>query len=193
MFTGIIKEIAKVERVVRGSSSIKLSVKSEEVYKQTQVSDSIAINGTCLTVTEKKNNLLIFDAISSTLANTNLKRLKKGDCLNLESALSVGDKLGGHFVLGHVDCELKLKRIVKKPNSWQLYIELPSRFRKYVLENGSIAVEGISLTVKKVLPKEFSLDIIPFTFEHTNLKYKKIGDRLNIEFDYLLKKSKSSS
>jgi len=193
MFTGIIKEVARVERIAKAGFLIKLAVKSIAVFKDANLSDSISVNGVCLTLTHKKEDLLFFDAINSTLKNTNLKRLKKGDFLNLEPALNIGDKLGGHFVLGHVDAEVKLCKKVAKGNYWQLEMELPSQFRKFILENGSITIEGVSLTVKKILPRSFTVDIIPFTYNNTNLKYKKIGDWLNIEFDYLLKQRVENS
>ncbi len=187
MFTGIVKEIGTLKKAARNSSSVKLEISSAVVSQDAQPSDSISVNGVCLTVTSKSKNLLLFDAISSTLKNTNLKRLKPGDFVNLEPALSLGEKVGGHFVLGHIDTELKLRRVIKKTGHWQLEIDLPPAFRRNVLENGSVAIEGISLTVKKVLPRIFSVDIIPFTYSNTTLKYKRTGDFLNIEFDYLLK------
>ena len=187
MFTGIVKEIGKVKRIVKGGSSMKLGIESNLVLAEANLSDSISVNGVCLTLTSKDKNTLFFDAISSTLKNTNLKRLKKGDYVNLEPALSLGEKVGGHFVLGHIDTELKLRRLIKKSGHWQLEIDLPSMFRKNILANGSIAIEGISLTIKKVLPRTFTVDIVPFTYQNTTIKYKRIGNFLNIEFDYLLK------
>ncbi|MCK4519588.1 MAG: riboflavin synthase [Candidatus Omnitrophica bacterium] len=189
MFTGIVKEIGRVKKAAGSGSSIKLGIESAIVSPEAAVSDSISVNGACLTLTSKNKNLLLFDAISSTLKNTNLKRLKDGDFVNLEPALSLGEKVGGHFVLGHIDAELKVRRLIKKAGHWELEIDLPSAFRKNVVVNGSVAIEGISLTIKKVLPRTFSVDIIPFTHSSTTLKYKKIGDFLNIEFDYLLKKN----
>ncbi|MFA6281731.1 MAG: riboflavin synthase, partial [Candidatus Omnitrophota bacterium] len=145
------------------------------------------INGTCLTLTEKKANTLFFDAVKSTLDKTNIKRLRIKEIVNLEPALKVGEKLGGHFVLGHVDVEARLKRILRKSDFWQLEVELPPAFKKNVVENGSVALNGISLTVKKVAANFFTVDIIPFTYENTNLKHKRVGDWINVEFDYLLK------
>ena len=190
MFTGIVKEIGKVSQLSKVNALIKLAVKSCVISKDANPSDSIAINGVCLTLVEKKKDLLFFEAISSTLKNTNIKRLKKGDYVNLEPALSLGEKVGGHFVLGHVDAELKLRRAIKRPDFWELKIELPAGFRKFIVPNGSIAIEGVSLTIKKVLPKIFTVNIIPFTYGNTTLKYKKGGSFLNIEFDYLLKQPK---
>lgn len=188
MFTGIITEIGRIEKIIKSGNLIRLAVIAEALSLRSAVSDSISINGVCLTLIAKERNLLSFEVISSTLKATNLKRLKKGDYVNLEGALKVGDKLGGHFVLGHVDTELKLKRVIKKGNSWQLEIETPSVYKNYILPNGSITIDGISLTLKQSCLKSFTVDIIPFTFSNTTLKYKKSGDWLNIEFDYLLKK-----
>jgi len=188
MFTGIIRDVGKVALISKKSSLTLLGVSSSKLASQAEISDSIAINGVCLTLVKKEANQLIFQALASTLANTNLKRLKVGDAVNLEPALKAQDKLGGHFVLGHVDIELKLRRIIKKGDYWQIEVDLPARFRSKVLENGSVAIEGISLTVKKVYPRFFTVDIIPFTYKDTTLQYKKPGAWLNLEFDYLLKK-----
>ncbi len=190
MFTGIVKEIGTVEKILRANSLIKLGVKAPLIAQTSEKSDSISVNGVCLTLIYKEKDLLFFEAVASTLKSTNTSRLKKGDRINLEPALNLGDKLGGHFVLGHVDAELKLKTAIKKRSYWQLSVDLPSAFRKYIADNGSVALEGISLTVKKVFPKMFQTHIIPFTYEHTTLKLKRPGNFLNVEFDYLLKKSK---
>ena len=187
MFTGIIKELGKVSSLNKKASLTVIGVSSKLIFPQSGISDSIAVNGTCLTVTGKNKNELFFDAIEPTLKTTNLKRLKKGDYVNLEPALEAKEKLGGHFVLGHVDCELKLKRAVARGDYWELEIELPARFRPRLIANGSIAIEGVSLTVKKVLPRSFTVDIIPFTYKNTTLQYKRPGAWLNVEFDYLLK------
>lgn len=193
MFTGIVSEIGRIEKITRAVSLIKFGIEAPAVAHEAKVSDSIAVNGVCLTVVNKQKDILFFDAIASTLVHTNLKRLKKNDYVNIESSLAVGEKLGGHFVLGHVDSEAKLRRVIKKSNQWSLEIELQPRFRKFVLQNGSIAVEGISLTIKNVLPQVFTVDIIPFTYAHTTLQYKRPGDQLNIEFDYLLKQKVESN
>jgi len=187
MFTGIIKELGNVEKILRSSALTKIGVKAKAVFEEAKASDSISVDGVCLTVTDKKNNILFFDAVKSTIEKTNLKRIKLRDFVNLEPALKMGEKLGGHFVLGHTDIEAKIKRIIKKNNYWQLEINLPVNFKKYIIDNGSVSINGISLTVKKVMPRFFTVDIIPFTYENTNLKYKKVGDWVNIEFDYLLK------
>jgi len=188
MFTGIIQEIGTIERITRASSLATFAIATKDIYKNASVSDSISINGVCLTVTAKEKNILSFTVVGSTLEITTLTQLKKGDKVNCEAALKVGDKLGGHFVLGHIDVQLRLRRLIRKSSYWQLEIILPARYSKYVIENGSIAIDGISLTVKNVYPRFFRIDVVPFTFKHTTLQYRKAGDWLNIEFDYLLKR-----
>jgi riboflavin synthase len=187
MFTGIVRELGTVEKISKSSTLTKIGINSKAVFKEAAVSDSISVDGVCLTLTDKKNSILYFDAVKPTVEKTNLKRLKVRDFVNLEPALEIGDKLGGHFVSGHIDCETKIKKIIKKNNYWQLEINLPVNFRKYVVDNGSVSLNGISLTVKKVTPRFFTVDIIPFTYENTSLKYKRIGSWVNVEFDYLLK------
>lgn len=193
MFTGIIQEVAKVFSITKKINSNIIAIKSNIVYQDTKISDSINVNGVCLTVVKKEKNILFFEAIKTTLEKTNLKRLKINEYVNLEQALKISDKLGGHFVLGHIDTEAKLLKIIKKNNYWQLELELPSKFKKYVVENGSVSIDGISLTIKKINYNSFTLDIIPFTYQNTNIKYRKIGDYLNIEFDYLLKATLKNS
>ena len=191
MFTGIVKEIGKVEKITRRGSSIVLGVACAAISAQAKLSDSIAVNGVCLTVSKKEKGILFFEAVTPTLVKTNLKDLKIGALANLEPALSVGDKLGGHFVLGHIDCAARLKKIVNHGAFWQVEIELPNEFKKYTIENGSIAVDGISLTIKKVMARSFTLDIIPFTWEYTALKFRRPGYMANLEFDYLMKPRRS--
>jgi riboflavin synthase len=188
MFTGIIKEVGRVQKLVRSSSLTKLGISSKALYEDINISDSVSCNGACLTVTDKNKGIIFFDAIKPTLEKTNLRRLRIGEFINLEPSLKLQDKLGGHFVLGHIDSEARLKKIINKTGTWQLEIDLPLAYKKFIVENGSVAIEGISLTVKKLLPRSFTVDIIPFTYENTNLKYKRTGDWLNVEFDYLLKK-----
>src|SRR3989338_1366629 len=138
MFTGIIKEVGKITCFNKKASLTVIGINSKLIFSQSEIADSIAVNGACLTLTAKNKDELLLDAINPTLEATNLKRLKKGDYVNLEPALEAKEKLGGHFVLGHVDCELKLKRIIRRGDYWQLEIELPARFRPRVILNGSI-------------------------------------------------------
>lgn len=188
MFTGIIQEIARVEKIALSASIATLGFRAKIVSKTAGVSDSIAINGVCLTVVKRQGDLLLFEAVRSTIEATNVKRFKKGSIVNLEPALKVGEKIGGHFVLGHVDKEVKLKRKIKFREYQRIEVELPVELKKYIFSGGSVALDGISLTIKMVTARSFTVDVIPFTYEHTNLKYRKPGDWLNLECDYLLKR-----
>jgi riboflavin synthase len=188
MFTGIIKEIGTIRQLNRSTAPATIAIESLDLFDKVSVSDSMAVNGVCLTVVKKNRGLLYFEAVDPTLKSTNLKRLKTRDTVNLETALKTGDTLGGHFVLGHVDRELRLKRVSARGGYHNFQIELPAEYAKYTVEKGSLAVEGVSLTVKTIIAGSFTVDIIPFTFDHTTLKNKRPGDWLNIEFDYLLKK-----
>jgi len=187
MFTGIIKEVARVKSISKRSSFWRISITSSLLQKDAELGDSIALNGVCLTLTAKKGSLLEFEAIDPTLKKTNLKRLKSGSPVNVESSLAAGEKLGGHFVLGHVDCEAKIRKIVRNKDYFVYEIPYPASGKKYLVERGSVAVEGISLTVASLTGTSFGVNVIPFTRGHTNLLAKKAGDWVNIEFDYLLK------
>ncbi|MCD6539157.1 MAG: riboflavin synthase [Candidatus Omnitrophica bacterium] len=185
MFTGIIKEVGRIKKISKRSDLWGIGLYSEKVYSQVAEGGSVSVNGVCLTVTRKERNLLYFDITSATLNISNLKHLKIGDYVNLEPSLSLGDKLEGHFVLGHIDTTAKIKKFTKIKNTALLEIEVPSDFKKYLIPKGSVAVEGISLTIAEVKNNSFRVNIIPYTLENTNLKYKRIGSFLNIEFDYL--------
>ena len=185
MFAGIIKEVGRIKKISKRSDLWEVGLISEKVYSQVAEGGSVSVNGVCLTVTRKERNLLYFDVTLATLNISNLKYLKIGDYVNLEPSLSLGDKLEGHFVLGHIDTTAKIKKFTKIKNTASLEIEAPSGFKKYLIPKGSIAVEGISLTIAEVKNNSFKVNIIPYTLENTNLKYKKPGSFLNIEFDYL--------
>lgn len=188
MFTGIIKEVAKVGGIEKKANLWKIGIKSDVIYPDVCVSESISVNGVCLTLVDKNKGILFFEIIKPSLEATNLKRLKFNTFVNLESSLKVGEKVGGHFVLGHIDCESQIRRIRKQIDFYVFEIKLPPKFKTSLVEKGSIAVEGISLTVQKISNDYFSVNVIPYTFDNTNLKYKKAGDWVNLEFDYLLKR-----
>ncbi|MBN2484163.1 MAG: riboflavin synthase [Candidatus Omnitrophica bacterium] len=188
MFTGIIKETAKIKRIDRKSSLWQISVETSPAFAQTaEISDSVSVNGACLTIVAKKASTLTFEAVKPTLDTTNLKYLKIGSTVNLEDALKTGDKVGGHFVLGHVDCLGQVKKTKKSGNFYVFEIKFPITYRTYVVPKGSIAIEGISLTVSTVTSSLFTVNVIPYTFDHTTLNKKFPGDYVNLEFDYLKK------
>jgi riboflavin synthase len=185
MFTGIIKETGRISKIKDTASDREIGVQCNKTLKDLYIGDSIAVSGVCLTVTYKDNQSFSCDVSFNTLNNTSLKHLRVNDIVNLESSLTASDKLGGHFVSGHVDCTAKILKISKTGRSYIIEIELPVDIHNYVVPNGSIAIEGISLTVTGVQKNIFSVVIIPYTFENTNLSQKHTGDIVNIEIDML--------
>ena len=185
MFTGIISKTAKVKNVKHASGGLSLEISNS--LKKIKIGESISVNGVCSTVKKISKNV-IFEYMPETLRLSNLDSLQKDDTVNIEQSLKFGDNLDGHIMLGHVDGAGKIVSIKKEGNSSVFEIEIPAQnFRKYLAYKGSVAVEGISLTVAKVLKNSFIVKIIPHTLRNTNLKYKKKGDIVNLEFDILAK------
>lgn len=187
MFTGIVQELGQVISLNGSLEGAQLTVATEKVSQTAKIGDSIAVNGVCLTVVTKKDNLLIFDLSKETLKVTNLGELKPGEGVNLEPALKVGDPLGGHFVLGHVDEVGKIKKIVPYGENWLYEIAVSANVLNQTIPRGSITVDGISLTVTKLLKNAFQVVIIPHTAKVTNLSEKKVGSSVNIEIDMISK------
>ena len=183
MFSGLVEEVGRVEELKLLSGGAKLTVKS--TLKDVKIGDSIAVNGVCLTVVDIQNDTLSFDLSQETLSRSNLKLLKKGDPVNLERALRVGDRIGGHFLQGHVDFTSKVLVFSLRGSHWELKIHIPEDYREYVVEKGSIGIDGISLTINYVEQDAVSINIIPHTYEKTNLKHRKVGDLVNVELDIL--------
>ena len=187
MFTGLIEEVGTVAAVHTGNRSTRLQIAAPQIAKQTRSGDSIAVNGCCLTLASRRGNDLTFDLLEETIARTNLKKLRRNDQVNLERPLRADGRLGGHFVQGHIDCASPILAFGKKDVDFRLEISLPAEFASYVAPKGSIAVNGISLTVAEVLPGSFVAWIIPYTKEHTNLDGAEADDLVNLEFDILAK------
>jgi riboflavin synthase len=187
MFTGLIEEVGEVFAVRASDSGIQLQIAARYIAKKTRSGDSVAVNGCCLTSTSRRGNRLTFDLLEETIARTNLKKLDRNDPVNLERAIPAEGRLGGHFVQGHVDCVSRIVGFEKKGPDFRLEVELPAQFAKYVVPKGSIALNGISLTVADVFPKSFVTWIIPYTKRHTNLDRARAGDLVNVEFDILAK------
>jgi len=187
MFTGLIEEVGTVAAVRAGNRSTRLQIAAPQIAKQTRTGDSIAVNGCCLTLASRRGNDLTFDLLEETIARTNLKKLRRNDQINLERPLRADGRLGGHFVQGHIDCASPILAFDKKDVDFRLEISLPAEFASYVAPKGSIAVNGISLTVAEVLPGSFVAWIIPYTKEHTNLDGAEADDLVNLEFDILAK------
>jgi riboflavin synthase len=186
MFTGIISKTSKVKKVKSTMGGLSVGIASN--FGKVKTGESIAVNGVCSTITSTQNKILSFEYMPETLKLSNLGFLKKGDMVNLEKALRFGDRLDGHIVLGHIDGKGKIINIKKEGNSQVFEIKIPDRnFKKFLVYKGSVVVEGISLTVAKVSKESFWVKIIPYTIEHTNLRFKKKGDEVNLEFDILAK------
>ena len=185
MFTGIIKETGVVKKITDKVQDIEFEVSSSVILKDAKTGDSIAINGVCLTVKSFDGNSFTFDASSNTLAHTNLGELKTGDMVNLEDSLTPSDKLGGHFVSGHIDCTANIAGIWKTGRAYEITFDLPSEAAPFITERGSVAIDGISLTVTEVTGDSFKVIIIPHTFENTILGSKGTGSSVNIEVDIL--------
>jgi riboflavin synthase len=187
VFTGLIEEVGKVVATRASDHGTKLEIAAPRTAREARTGESIAVNGCCLTVTSRRGDRLSFDLLEETIARTNLKNLRQNSRLNLERALRADGRLGGHFVQGHVDCVSRIIAFDRKGADVRLEVELPERFAHYVASKGSIALDGISLTVAEVLPKSFVVWIIPHTKRHTNLDRAKTGDLVNVEFDILAK------
>ena len=185
MFTGLIEEMGVVQTVRSSGQGKSITIKSsKEFLKDTKVDDSISVSGTCLTVVRKTGTSFTAEAVEETLKKTSIGSLKTGSKVNLERALRFSDRLGGHFVLGHIDTTGTITSIAKKTLSWLFEVEYDGKFQKYVIPVGSIAIDGISLTVAEKKEGKVVLSIIPHTMEKTTFGIKKVGDKVNIEFDY---------
>jgi riboflavin synthase len=187
MFTGLIEELGRVEWLRRGEGVAQLAVRAPEVSKGVRLGDSIAVNGCCLTVTLAQDGILIFDLLEETMKRANLGALKPGSAVNLERSLTVGSKLGGHFVQGHVDTTIALKHSAKHGSDLRLEFEMPPEFAGYIAYKGSVAINGTSLTISEVGEDSFTVWIIPHTASATNLGSLHAGERVNLECDMLAK------
>ena len=188
MFTGIIEGIGKIENISKNTknrSAIQMTVNLGKYAKGLKIGQSVALNGVCLTATKLTKSNCIFEMIEETTNKTDLGNLKPGDIVNIERSLRTGDRLEGHFVLGHVDGVGTIKKIQNKPKEVQVWFEIPKELSKYVVKKGSIAVDGISLTVVDIKNNLASVCLIPHTIEITNFKTKNVGDKINIETDIL--------
>ena len=184
MFTGIIEELGEIKRLEKQNGNLNISVKAG-MTPQLKIDQSVAHNGVCLTVVNIQNDLYTVTAISETLDKTNLGELKTGDEVNLERGMKLGARLDGHIVQGHVDQTAICTKIVEKDGSWEFTFEYDPQLQNVTIKKGSITVNGVSLTVVNSQKSEFSVAIIPFTFEHTNFKHFKKGTKVNLEFDVI--------
>jgi len=187
MFTGLIEEVGTVIALRVRDHGTELQIAAPGIAKYVSAGESIAVNGCCLTLTSCRSDCLSFDLLEETIARTNLSNLRQNSPVNLERALRADGLLGGHFIQGHVDCVAPIIAFGPKGADFRLEVELPENSGHYVASKGSIAVNGISLTIAEVLPRSFEVWIIPYTKHHTNLERATIGDLANLEFDILAK------
>ena len=187
MFTGLIKDIGTIVSIKSNSEGKEFVIRAPKLYHEIQIDDSVATNGVCLTATEIKADTFKVQAVHVTLEKTNIGKLNQGDKVNLELALRPMDRLGGHFVQGHVNGVGTIKGIHKRGDNYEISIAAPKELFRYIIQEGSIAVDGISLTVARLEAMEFTVSIIPHTYEMTILHTKKRGDSVNIEVDMMAK------
>jgi riboflavin synthase len=185
MFTGLVEETGRVVEIQLEERSAKLTVSAPLVHEGLKLGDSVAINGCCLTVIAQEGDHLTFDAVPETLIRTNLGALCPGERVNLERSLQVGARLGGHFVQGHIDGVGTVLALTPDENAVVMEISIPVPLRRYFVEKGSVAVDGVSLTVASALRASFTVWTIPHTRAVTTLGNRQIGDRVNLECDLL--------
>jgi len=185
MFTGIVEGLGKVKRLIMKGADAVLEIETGINLAEVSNGDSIAVNGACLTVTSKKQQIFQADVSAETLSRTTLKLLQAGHKVNLEKSLRVGGFVGGHFVLGHVDATGRILSLMQKSGSLIMAVEMNENVSRYIVEKGSVALDGVSLTVNKLEKSRFYVNIIPHTAANTTLVIKKEGDLVNIETDIL--------
>jgi riboflavin synthase len=189
MFTGIIQDIGIIKRLQRKGGNTEFTILSDKLAHDIKIGDSVAISGVCLTasVVDSKTHQFVVTAVSETLQRATLDDLTNGDQINLELALQPTGRLGGHFVQGHVDTVGRCSAVQQRAGSREIRFDFPAEYGRYVVEKGSIAIDGVSLTVYDVKPTQFTTSIIPHTWESTTLRLLKAGMRVNLEFDLIAK------
>jgi riboflavin synthase len=185
MFTGLIEDVGSVVKLERRGASARLSVKTALPLAEIKLGDSVAVNGVCLTVVDFAGGVLSFDVSPETIERSSFKGLQQGAAVNLERALRLSDRLGGHLVSGHVDCIAILDGRREISGNIVLTFRIPAEYSRYLVEKGSVAIDGISLTVNAVSSDSFSVNIIPHTADRTTLHLRRPGDRVNIETDII--------
>ncbi|MCX7735450.1 MAG: riboflavin synthase [Candidatus Kapabacteria bacterium] len=185
MFTGLIEEIGIINSITSIGGGYKISVKANHMINDLAVDDSVSINGACQTVVQVKGNIFEVEAVEETLRKTTLGSFRNGKKVNLERALTLNKRLGGHIVLGHIDCVGIVKSIQPERTGILIEINYPQEFSKYVINTGSICMDGVSLTTAKAENDWFLVSIIPHTWNNTTLNLLKVGDKVNLEFDVI--------
>jgi len=187
MFTGIVEEIGKIEKATPIAGGVKLKIIAAKILEDINVNHSICIDGVCLTVTETSQNYFVVDAVGATLGKTTFSTVQVNDSVNLERSVRLNDRLGGHLVQGHVNGIGKITEIKKLGENYLVNISIPAELDRYLIKEGSVAINGISLTIADLEENLISLSIIPHTWQNTTLKFKQVNDKVNIEIDILAK------
>jgi riboflavin synthase len=187
VFTGIVRELGSVESLDGGARGARIRLRAPATAEGSALGDSVALNGVCLTVTDVSGELLAFDAVPETLRRTSLGRLAPGSAVNVEPALRAGEPLGGHIVQGHVDGVGRVQALEPEGDGLRLTVEAPPEILRYCVEKGSIAVEGVSLTIAALRPQSFEIALVPHTLEATTLGSLAPGDEVNLEVDVIAK------
>jgi len=187
MFTGLVEEVGRIQNTSKRGNAAVLTVEANVVLEGLKVGDSISVSGVCQTVVKFDRDSFQIEAVQETLEKTRLGEMRPGECVNLERAMQPSDRLGGHIVQGHVDGLVQLKSITDRSGSKRLRLVLPLDDARYVVEKGSVTLDGISLTVAALGPDWFEVEIIPHTWAETTLSDRKAGDHLHIEWDIIAK------
>jgi riboflavin synthase len=187
MFTGLIQEVGTIESITTNPEGKEFVIRAPSLIQEIKIDDSVATNGVCLTATKIQGDTFRVQAVHMTLEKTSIGSLKPQDKVNLELSLRPHDRLGGHFVQGHVNALGKIKQIQMTGKNWEIEVSFPKELRKYMISEGSIALDGISLTIARLTDSTLTVAIIPHTLEKTSLSSKKVGDVLNLEVDMIAK------
>lgn len=187
MFTGIVKEKGEVLETLKKSGKIHLTIETKDILKKKKIGQSISVNGICLTIKKIDRKKALFEIMKETFDVTNLKNIKKGGRVNLEPALLLGESIDGHLVQGHIDCTGKVLKIQKEKSQKALKISFPKKYSKFLVLKGSIAVNGVSLTISSLKKDSFTICLVSHTLKTTNLSDLKKNDIVNLEFDIISK------
>ena len=185
MFNGIIKKTGRLKQIYRGDKSYFIEIVSDVKFSKNEIGASISCSGACLTLEKVNGNLSRYFLSHETISKTNFKTAKKGDIINLEKPLKYGDRISGHFVQGHIDTTSRIKKINIVGRSWFINFKLSRKYKKYIIQKGSITINGVSLTISRIFRDGFQVVIIPQTLKLTNLIHLKNRDLVNLEFDVI--------
>ena len=183
MFSGIVEEIGTIKKITPSGGVNVYEIAAKQIFGDLKEGDSVSVNGVCLTAEKIKGTIFTASLSKQTLKETNLSNIGTGGYVNIERAMRLGDRKGGHILSGHIDFKTPLRYLYKEQNNGILGFSMPAKFQRYVVQRGSIGVDGISFTIAELNGREVKISVIPYTMEHTNIKYRRQGDMLNIEVD----------